>query len=175
MISFLENDTLSARLIYPISPLPGGWYSTYGCALVFLGFRVLRSFLAIMSYVASVRRGTNLLLPRWFEKCRVQEKEDNYGVYSSVERPKHPAPPYPTPLIPARQSHDRLRNRFSWMVSRRTYKRTSNYIFRSNCVDSLLLSTFRCPNYKYHNKTTAHGQLQQQTTVLLSERSLTDL
>ena len=93
--------------------------------------------------------------------------------HADQERPRHPVPPHPTPLMPARQSHDRLRNRFlEWFPGARTGER--QIIFRSTCVDSLLVSTFRCPNYKYHNKTTAHGQLQQQTTVLLSERSLTD-
>ena len=32
--------------------------------------------------------------------------------HADQERPRHPVPPHPTPLMPARQSHDRLRNRF---------------------------------------------------------------
>ena len=57
--------------------------------------------------------------------------------HADQERPRHPVPPHPTPLMPARQSHDRLRNRFlEWFPGARTGERQIIY--------SALLALIRC-------------------------------
>ena len=95
-------------------------------------------------------KGTNLHLPRWFEKlgfyCRYKSmrwkgKKVIMGFilqfHADQERPRHPVPPHPTPLMPARQSHDRLRNRFlEWFPGARTRERQIIY--------SALLALIRC-------------------------------